>query len=56
MIGCVTPGDHRGVEKNLARRGVSLSAVIYFMVIRSLGNDAQTGPTTGNFENQGSEK
>ena len=55
VVSFVTAGEFRQLEKISLNRGVSLSAVIHSMVVRSLENDAGL-PDIGNVTQQRSEK
>ena len=44
VVSFVTPVEFRQLERISDRRGVSLSAVIHSMVVRSLENDAAIPP------------
>jgi hypothetical protein len=46
VVSFVTSVEYRQFEKISDRRGVSLSAVIHSMVVRSLENDAGASPKT----------
>jgi hypothetical protein len=55
VVSFVTPVEFRQLEKISDRRGVSLSAVIHSMVVRSLENDAAVLPKIGHENQQRSE-
>jgi len=56
VVSFVTAREFRQLEKISLNRGVSLSAVIHSMVVRSLENDAGLRPDIGNVTQQRSEK
>jgi hypothetical protein len=55
VVSFVTPSELEQLEKISARRGVSLSAVIHSMVIRSLEGTANEPPKIRNENQQRSE-
>jgi len=56
VVSFVTAGEFRQLEKISLKKGVSLSAVIHSMVVRSLEIDAGLRPDIGNVTQQRSEK
>jgi hypothetical protein len=55
VVSFVTPGELEQLEKISARRGVSLSAVIHSLVVRSLDSDTGERPATDTRHQQRSE-
>jgi len=55
VVSFVTPGELELLEEISRRRGLSLSAVIHSLVVRSLDSDTGEQPATGTKDQQRSE-